>query len=193
MGHPPATTAKIYVASTPWRVGRDHDGTVWVVARDVSRSFGLAPGFGECPRIPGLLTPEQQGRRTITSSCGPLDVNVVAEDGVRALFDRQDLRLARELHEEVKRALDIVTGDPWWREKLTGIGKAILAPYQDSDELIADIRRQQAIVDAARRALDEAGKPAPDSGSEYYAAWYQRVLSAAGETYTIHYGQRVAL
>jgi hypothetical protein len=71
--------------------------------------------------------------------------------------------------------------------------RTILAAYINNAEMIADIQRQQLIVDDARRALAADGKTAPASGSEGFAAWHRSVLKDAGETYSIEWGQKVAL
>lgn len=74
-------------------------------------------------------------------------------------------------------------------QKVLDAQPAPAKPY----DVIADLQRQQHIVDVARQTAEMHGNGAPGSGTEHYGQWRRRVLREAGETYRIVRGEQVTL
>lgn len=59
--------------------------------------------------------------------------------------------------------------------------------------VIAELQRQQTIIDDARRSAEDRGAQPPASGMPGYEPWARQMLVLAGESYTITRGEKVAL
>lgn len=62
-----------------------------------------------------------------------------------------------------------------------------------SMDVVAELQREQTIVNDAARAALERGESIPLSGMPGFETWRQRVLREAGEGYQIVAGQQVPL
>jgi len=60
-------------------------------------------------------------------------------------------------------------------------------------DVVAELQRQQTILEKAREKARAQGKYTPSSGSLHYEDWAVRTLAAAGETYIIRRGRKVPI
>jgi hypothetical protein len=65
--------------------------------------------------------------------------------------------------------------------------------YRDGMDIIAEIQREQQIVNAAYVRAEELGQRPPASGMPGLEEWRRQVLRDAGETHTILRGERIPL
>lgn len=73
--------------------------------------------------------------------------------------------------------------------------EAITTPRgrREAFDVVAELQRQQKIIEADRQLADFNDEIIPKSGEEGYQNYIRHVLREAGETYVITHGRKVSL